>query len=111
MANHIISSTPAEKNINNVYAGSTIITDPIELSIVIQPGVPTTFVVRYAENGVIPTGNRIRLYKVGTVIEEIPIMGTPVIDYVNRTLTVQVSPSIVISADDTYALEFEVENI
>lgn len=107
-----MSTSSQEKIEFKIIAGQKNITAVVTINIEPDPGSPTTFVVNYAENGVVPTGNNVRVYRVGQSIVEIPILGTPVLDTVQRLLIVVVPPGYVL-LDPTYKyiVEFEVEQL
>ncbi len=88
--------------------GSKIYTSKIRLDIKPIPSNITTIIINYENNGVKPTGNNVKVYKKGMSIVPLPLIGIPVVNETERTLTIIIQAYVGISSTDQYLVEFEV---
>ncbi|MGL5316636.1 MAG: hypothetical protein ACRC92_25485 [Peptostreptococcaceae bacterium] len=105
MSETVISSIKSSKA-NHIIPGAINILSTIELNIDPVLSNPTTLVINYLDNGVVPTGNRVTVYKLVSPIVQLPILGSPILDVINKTLTVIV-PAGYINETDKILVEFE----
>lgn len=109
MSETIISSTKTSKA-SSIIPGSVNRLTSVNLNIEPILSNPTTLVINYIDNGVVPTGNRVMVYKLVSPITPLPILGSPILDVINKTLTV-VIPAGYVNETDEIVVEFEIESI
>lgn len=94
----------------NIIPGYSVVLDPVTYVFVSDPSKPSTFVIIFKDKGYEPTGNNIHAYKVGNPNVELTLVGNPVIDYINQTLTLVVA-GFQLQTNDQIIIIFEAEEI
>lgn len=103
----IISNYPVN---GQIFAGCNNLWSSITFNVEPQHNEPTTFVIHY-DNGFAPTGNNISVYLLGSNSIRLPILGLPIIDYINKTITIQISGGILKDDYGDFSIEFELVQI